>query len=222
VLDLGAVMLVLGVLVMVAFPMWASSMAEARTRVCAGNLGAVGRAVAMYADENEDRLPGNQHSPPSWVQGLAGYVNTNVYRCPDEVVGERRGVTIALNDFLTPKPYGARWMDFSKRSMVPSAAESLMFAEADEEYRAYDHFHFADGEENGYGAEAFSEQVDVERHGVVRGVGSGMAIYLFVEGRVEGLEWRSAVKGKLGGQGSRFVDPAGGVQGPKIVMGRKR
>lgn len=195
-------------------PLWARSMADARARICAENLAQVGRAVGMYANEHGERLPGNQHSPPSWVVSLGAYANTNAFRCPDELVGERRSFTIALNDFLTPRPYGARRMDHSKRSMIPAAQETLMFAEADESYRAYDHFHFADGKENGYGPEPFSDQVDVERHG---GSGSGGANYLFADGRVESMVWSSGVKPKLTARGSRFVNPTGGAQALEMV-----
>jgi prepilin-type processing-associated H-X9-DG protein len=198
----------LAVLGMIAAPHWARGKLDAQARVCTGNLGQVGRAVAMYANEHEEKLPGNQHSPPSWVVGLGAYVNTNVYRCPNEVLGEQRSFTIALNDFLTPKPYGARHLDFSKVTKIPATQETLMFAEADESYRAYDHFHFADSKENGYGVVEFSEQVDAERHGEV---GSGAANYLFADGRVEEMVWGSAVKAKLTARGSKFVNPNGGI-----------
>lgn len=204
--DVFSVVLLLSLLAFLAWPIWRKTMADARTRLCAGNFGQMGRAMALYANDHEEMLPGNQHSPPSWVQSLAKYSTTNAYHCPDEIVGERRLFTIALNDFLTPRPYGARQLNFSKRTLIPEAQETLMFAEADESYRAYDHFHFADARENGYSAEAFSDQVDVERHGAV---GSGGANYLFADGRVEELMWRSAAKPKLMAPGSRFVNPVG-------------
>jgi prepilin-type processing-associated H-X9-DG protein len=87
-----------------------------------------------------------------------------------------------------------------------------MFGEARDEYRAYDHFHFADTRDNGYGPDAFAEQVDVERH-------SGAANYLFVDGRVEELPWSSAAKAKLVSKGSRFVRPDGAAS--DMEMARK-
>lgn len=204
-LDAAAVVCMLAVLGMIAAPHWARGKLDAQARVCTGNLGQVGRAVAMYANEHEERLPGNQHSPPSWVVSLATYGNSNAFRCPDEIVGERRSFTIALNDFLTPKPYGAREMDFSKRSKISAPQETLMFGEANQSYRAYDHFHFADSKENGYGVAEFSDQVDVERHG-------GAANYLYADGRVDLMNWSSAVKPKLTARGSKFVNPTGAVQ----------
>ena len=82
-----------------------------------------------------------------------------------------------------------------------------MFAEADEAYRSYDHFHFADARENGYSPEAFSDQVDAVRH-------SGEANYLFADGHVSLMSWSSGVKPKLTAAGSKFVHPSGGkVQG---------
>ena len=87
----------------------------------------------------------------------------------------------------------------------------MMFAEAREEYRAYDHFHFADARENGYAPDAFAEQVDVERH-------SGAANYLFVDGRVDGLDWSRGAKAKLTHQRSRFVHPA---EARKVEVARR-
>lgn len=80
-----------------------------------------------------------------------------------------------------------------------------MFGEANQSYRAYDHFHFADSKENGYGVAEFSDQVDVERHG-------GAANYLYADGRVDLMNWSSAVKPKLTARGSKFVNPTGAVQ----------
>ena len=203
-LDLMAVVAMVTVLAVLAFPILVQSAADARAALCAGNLGQVGRAAAMYSAEHNGILPGNQHSRPSWVEALAKYSSTNSYRCPDEAITGRhaRAFTIALNDFLTPHPYGARQFDFSKRSSIVAPGETMMFTESAEDYRAYDHFHFADARENGYGAEAFSEQVDVERH-------SGGANYLFADGHVDGLAWSSGAKPKLVFPGSRFVNPAG-------------
>ena len=211
-LDVVAVVALLGLFAVLAFPVFVDAAGEARTRLCAGNLGQVGRAVAMYASEHNDTLPGNQHSRPSWVQSLSDYAPTNSFRCPEERVSGRgmRAFTIALNDFLTPHPYGARELDFSKRARVSAPGETMMFGEAREEYRAYDHFHFADARENGYSADAFAEQVDVERH-------SGAANYLFMDGRVDGLDWSSAVKAKLTHQGSRFVHPGGEMRRVEVA-----
>ena len=202
-LDVIAATIVLGIMAILASPMLTRSMADARSRVCADNLGQVGRAVARYSSDHDEMFPGNQHSPPAWTVSLANYSNTNIFRCPDEILGDARAVTIALNDFLTPKPYGSRQIDFSKRLTIPAPHETLMFAEADESYRAYDHFHFADTRENGHTPEAFSDQVDVNRH-------SGEANYLFADGGVSALAWSSAAKPKLNARGSKFVHPSGG------------
>ena len=203
-LDLMAVVAMATVLAVFAFPILAQRAADARAALCAGNLGQVGRAVAMYSGDHDGVLPGNQHSQPSWVEALAQYGSTNSYRCPEEAISGRhaRAYTIALNDFLTPHPYGARKFDFSKRSSMVAPKETMMFAEEAEEYRAYDHFHFADARENGYEPDPFAEQVDVERH-------ERAANYLFADGHVDGLVWSSGAKPKLIFPGSRFVNPAG-------------
>jgi general secretion pathway protein G len=205
-LDTIVVALVLGLLAFVAFPFWLQSAADVRTRLCVSNLAQIGRAVSLYATDHNDALPGNQHSPPAWTRSLASYANTNVYRCPEELPSEKRSFTYALNDFLTPKPYGARNLNFSRRPVIPAPTETLMFAEVDPAYGAYDHFHFADRRDNGYTAEAFSDQVDVEQHG-------GSANYLFADGHVDTLAWSTAAKPRLSFKGSKFVHPTGGSAG---------
>lgn len=210
-IDLVATTLLLGLLLFFVFPTWVDSAADARTRLCAGNLGQIGHAAAMYATDNAEQLPGNQHSQPSWARSLAAYTPTNSYRCPEAISIDPSQFTIALNDFLTPRPYGARHLDFSKRSAIPAPGETLLFAEADEAYRAYDHFHFADARENGYSADAFADQVDIERH-------SGSANYLFADGHVAELNWNSAARPKLTFRGSRFVHPSGSSSTPEIAQ----
>ena len=214
VLDLLGVTGVLAVFGFLMAPVWVSTMADARTALCVGNLEQVGRAAAVYASDHNDSLPGNQHSQPSWVQSLAKYCLTNSYRCPEEIAGNParspRPFTIALNDFLTPHPFGARKLDFSTRGKITAPAETIMFAEADEEYRAYDHFHFADARGNGFEQEAFEAQVDAERH-------SGAANYLYADGHVEGLAWSSGARAKLGYPGSKFVHPAGKPARPELA-----
>lgn len=211
-IDFLAVCAVLGFFAFLLFPVWIDAAADARTRLCAGNLAQVGRAMALYAADHDEKLPGNQHSQPSWLSSLAAYCPTNSYRCPDEVITEQnaRSFTIALNDFLTPHPYGARQLDFSKRTRIVAPAETVAFAEADQQFRAYDHFHFADVLENGYSPDAFAEQVDVERH-------IGAANYLFAEGRVEAIAWSTAVKAKLTHPLSRFVHPGGHMKNAELA-----
>ncbi|MGZ8898573.1 MAG: prepilin-type N-terminal cleavage/methylation domain-containing protein [Limisphaerales bacterium] len=211
-LDLLAVGCVLGIMGVLLFPAWIGMAADARTRLCAGNLSQVGRAMALYAADHDESFPGNQHSQPSWVRSLAAYCPTNSYRCPEEIVTEQiaRSFTIALNDFFTPHPYGARELNFSSRTKVSAPAETFAFAEADPEFRAYDHFHFADARENGYQADTFAEQVDAERHG-------GAANYLFVDGHVDSLAWSSGAKPKLNYPTSRFVHPAGHMTSAELA-----
>jgi prepilin-type processing-associated H-X9-DG protein len=203
-LDLIAVVALVAILAVFSFPIIAQSAADARAALCSGNLRQVGRAAAIYSADHHGLLPGNQHSQPSWVEALASYCPTNSYRCPDEIItGPRvRAYTIALNDFLTPHPYGARQFDFSKISKIVTPNETVLFTESSDEFHAYDHFHFADARENGYEPNAFAEQVDAERH-------SAAANYLFVDGHVNALAWTSGAKPKLTFPGSRFVNPAG-------------
>lgn len=203
VIELLAVIAVIGLLGLLFLPVFADARADARNAQCGENLRQIGKAVPLYAADHAGRFPGCQHEPPSWVEALEAYRPIENFVCPEaEVPGKRSEWSYALNDFLTPHPYGARKLDFSKIATVPSPWETMLFGEAAAEYRRYDHFHFADEIENGFTPAAFSEQVEVEQH-------EGAANYLFVDGHVEGLGWTSGARPKLNFPKSRFVHPAG-------------
>jgi prepilin-type processing-associated H-X9-DG protein len=205
VIELLAVTVVFGLLGILFLPVLARARADARNAICRENLRAIGKGVALYGADQNGKFPGTQHERPSWVEGLAGYCFVDRFVCGEYLIEQREkrvNWTYALNDFLTPHPYGARGLDFSRTGAVPRPSETMMFGEAAVEYRAYDHFHFADRIDNGFSVEAFGEQVDVERHDTA-------ANYLFVDGRVEELGWSSGAKPKLKTSGSRFVHPAG-------------
>ena len=232
VIELLVVIAMVGLLGLLFLPVFAGARADARNAQCSDNLRQIGKAVPLYAADHSGRFPGCQHEPPSWVEGLEAYCAMENFVCAEDAqeVGElekpatkkargtgngwRNKWSYALNDFLTPHPYGARNLDFSKIATVPSPSETMLFGEAAAEYQRYDHFHFADEIENGFTPAAFSEQVEVERHG-------GAANYLFVDGRVEGLGWTSGARPKLDFPKSRFVHPAGESRTSAQQMARR-
>jgi prepilin-type processing-associated H-X9-DG protein len=196
--DALALAAVFSLLALVCLP---RSGALQKRRQCAENLRQMGRAVQIYAEDNDGVLPGNQHSLPSWLEGLRSYCEVEVYRCPASV--GTNAFNVALNDFLTPRPYGARHLDYSRLASIPRPVETLLFGETQPAYQTlkFDHFHFADSRENGYTTARFRQQVEVERHG------SG-ANYLFPDGHIEAIAWSGAAA-RLHTGGSRFVHPEG-------------
>jgi prepilin-type processing-associated H-X9-DG protein len=168
---------------------------------CVNNLRQIGLASLMYADDNEDALPGSSHANQSWVKALQPYAGgTNLWRCPRDPNLTRR-YSYAINDFLLPPGSSDRESDFSKSIAVRSQSETVLMAECQESYFGSDHFHFADSDDGGYGPTEFAGQVAVRRHG-------GSANYVFVDGHVEQLRW-SEIRALLTQPGSRFVRPDG-------------
>ncbi|HTG45202.1 MAG TPA: H-X9-DG-CTERM domain-containing protein [Verrucomicrobiae bacterium] len=173
---------------------------------CVRNLHQLGRAVQIYEADHDNRLPGCQHALPSWTEALVPYCNREIYHCPSRRETQREtpsSATVALNDFLTPHPHGARNLNYSCASSVPVGEETILFAEAEPEYlrQKYDHFHFADRAESGYMPERFRTQVNVTSH-------AGGANYLMVDGHVAQRTWPEAQSALLA-RGSRFVHPGG-------------
>jgi prepilin-type N-terminal cleavage/methylation domain-containing protein/prepilin-type processing-associated H-X9-DG protein len=200
-IELLVVIAIIAILASLVLPALAKAKEKAKATQCLSGLRQIGLASVLYAGDFDDALPRSQHSQQSWVGTLQPYLSgTNLHRCPVDP-NKTRPFSFAINDFLTPHPFGAGDLDFSKSTSVPSPSETLHMAEMDEKFQGSDHFHFADAEDEGYSTNAFPTQVAVERH-------RKAANYLFVDGHVEGMRW-TGVKVKLIQPGSRFVRPDG-------------
>jgi len=206
-IELLVVIAIISILAAMLLPALSKAKARAVSIKCMNNLKQMGISTTMYAGENDDHLPGCQHSLPSWIASLAGYNGTNIYRCPSE---KTRPYSYAANDFLTPNPYGAATLNFSRFCRVPSHSETIWMGEILEENLAQDHFHFADNKNSvapsadgtgGYSPNNFRSQVDALRH-------EGGANYLYLDGHVESLKW-IRIPPLLTVSGSRYVMPTG-------------
>jgi prepilin-type N-terminal cleavage/methylation domain-containing protein/prepilin-type processing-associated H-X9-DG protein len=205
-IELLVVIAIISILAAMILPALARARGKAVSIKCLNHLKQMGISTEMYVADNGGRLPGDQHSLPSWLASLAGYNGTNIYRCPLE---KTRPYSYAVNDYLTPHPVGAAQLNFSRQNSVPSLSETMWMGELPEEIIGQDHFHFADYRNSptpgdpagGYSPNGFRVQVDVIRH-------QGSANYLHLDGHVESIKWER-MPPKLSGSGSRFVMPTG-------------
>jgi prepilin-type N-terminal cleavage/methylation domain-containing protein/prepilin-type processing-associated H-X9-DG protein len=199
-IELLVVVAIIAILAAMLLPALAKAKARARATACLSELKQLGIGVAFYEGDNRDALPETSHQALSWIGMLAVYGLTNVYICPDDT-NHLRITSYAINDFLTPHPFGAVGLDFSILSSVPAPTETLHLAEARGDYIGSDHFHFADASNGGFTPNGFALQVAVLRH-------VGTANYLFADAHVERLNW-TKVKNLLGPPITRFVRPDG-------------
>lgn len=100
-IELLVVVAIVLLLAGLTFSLGRSSIARAKLSACASNLGQIGKAVSLYAAENDDRIPpiqtfsnrveltkgapfvAVQGSPEQWVNALAPFVgNRDVFFCP--------------------------------------------------------------------------------------------------------------------------------------------
>jgi prepilin-type processing-associated H-X9-DG protein/prepilin-type N-terminal cleavage/methylation domain-containing protein len=199
-IELLVVSSIIGLLAAMLLPALAKAKQRARETLCLSNLRQLGLGVALYSGDNNDVLPETSHQSASWIGMLAAYGLTNVYICPADT-NHLRITGYAINDFLTPHPFGAPDLDFSRLASIPAPSETVHLAEARGDYIGSDHFHFADASEGGFEPNAFAAQVAVNRH-------SGAANYLFADGHVESLSWLRT-KVLLGPPVTRFIRPDG-------------
>jgi len=205
-IELLVVIAIIAVLAGMLLPALARAKGKAKSSQCLSQLKQIGLSTQMYADDNDDRLPGNQHNLPSWLYSLSTFNGTNIFRCPSE---KTRAYSYAVNDFLTAQPVGAPFLNFSKRSSVPSSSETMWMGEILEDIISQDHFHFADFINSpapmditgGYSPNGFRSQVNVLRH-------QGSALYAFLDGHVESLKW-ARLPQRLTNSGDRFIVPIG-------------
>ncbi|HEY3855059.1 MAG TPA: prepilin-type N-terminal cleavage/methylation domain-containing protein [Verrucomicrobiae bacterium] len=198
-IELLVVIAVIAILAAILLPALARSKLQAKSIQCLSNLKQLGIGCALYELDNNDRLPETSHQHESWIGTLGNYGLTSIFFCPLDTNINNRVTSYAINDFLTPNPFGDPQLDFSRLTFIPSPSETIHLAETWGNYLGSDHFHFADASSGGYTVLSFQSQVAVTIH-------LGGANYLFADGHAAYLSWRQTMN-LLPPQVTRFIQP---------------
>jgi len=95
-IELLVVIAIIAILAGILFPVFAKARAQAHKVHCMNNLAQLGRAMSLYAQDNENRLPqGVDDSHVYWYVSLYSYIRSRpVYACQSDSVGDGSGANL--------------------------------------------------------------------------------------------------------------------------------
>lgn len=121
-IELLTVISIIAILASILFPVFGQARERARAIACLNNLSQMGRAMQMYADDNNDRLPPaeGQTGSPSWcgivpgttkadprLSAIYSYIRSGeVFICPSDSYTDQFGVSYQMSQALSRMPTG--------------------------------------------------------------------------------------------------------------------
>src|SRR5688572_13881161 len=128
-IELLVVISIIGILAAMLMPALSKGKGQAQATQCLNNLRQIGLSTQMFIHDNDDFLPGSEHSGQTWVGALIPHGGTKgIYRCPSDR-NPKHLYSYAENDFFVPPQGHSHGEVFRKVSSIPAPAETLFMTE---------------------------------------------------------------------------------------------
>lgn len=136
-IEILIVVVIIGILAAILFPVFARSREKARAASCLSNYHQIGIAIQMYAQDADDKIPANGGSFSGLIQDSVPYIHTSaVFVCPDDDdrQEEGRAGSYRVPTLYQGKPLSCGWINPYVAEQTTTTALTTLVYEAEQDF----------------------------------------------------------------------------------------